>query len=258
MTGEMAEFIIPSSVRRWLPLAFLVALIALAYGFGLQKYFSLQMIAENHVRVENYVSENLALALALFTLVYIIVVALSLPGAAVLSIIGGYLFGVLISVPVTIITATLGSIVVFRIVKTSAGAAMAEKASPFVKRLTQGFADDAFNYLLFLRLAPVFPFFAVNAVAGLARVNTITFITATFFGIMPGAVAFAYLGRGLGSVIEMQMKLHEACVAEKGAALCPFEISSSSLITPPLLMAFAGLAVVALIPVALKSWKRQT
>ncbi|MDE2385375.1 MAG: TVP38/TMEM64 family protein [Alphaproteobacteria bacterium] len=256
MTSSPAHAPAPrAGLKRWLPLVLLGALMALAYGLGLQRYLTLQSMAEHQALLQDYVTRNLVLALLAFALIYIVVVALSLPGAAVLSILGGFVFGWALSAPVTVVAATIGAVAVFKIVQTSLGAAVAERAGPFVQRLSRGFEEDAFNYLLFLRLVPAFPFFAVNAVAGLTRMDVRSFALATLIGIIPGSIAFAWLGRGLGSVIEAQRSLHEACVAAKGAAACPFEISASSLITPQLLWAFAILGLVALIPVALKKWK---
>jgi uncharacterized membrane protein YdjX (TVP38/TMEM64 family) len=83
-----------------------------------------------------------------------------------------------------------------------------------------------------------------------------TFAIGTLIGIIPGSFAFAWLGRGLGSVIDAQRTTHDACVAQSGVANCPFEISASSLITKELLIAFAILGLVSLIPVALKKWKK--
>ena len=244
-----------SPLRRWLPLILLAGLIAVAYALGLQKYFSLEAIAQNHAALEDYVRDNLMVAVFFYVAIYIGVVALSLPGAGLLSIAGGFIFGWALSGTVTIFAATIGAIIVFQIVKTSLGAAIAERAGPFVKKLSAGFANDAFNYLLFLRLVPAFPFFAINAVAGLVRVDLRTYALATLIGIIPGSYAFAWLGRGLGSIIEAQTKAHDVCVAAKGLANCPFEISASSLITPQLLIALAVLGLVSLIPVALKKWK---
>jgi uncharacterized membrane protein YdjX (TVP38/TMEM64 family) len=258
MTENAPQVSKHKTLRQWLPLVVLAALVALAYSFGLQKYISLQVIAENQTLLLDYVRDHLLLALLIYVAVYIVVVALSLPGAGILSIVGGFIFGWALSAPVTVVAATIGATIVFQIVKTSLGATMAEKAGPFVKRLSDGFTKDAFNYLLFLRLVPAFPFFAVNAVAGIARVSLRTFVIATFFGIIPGSIAFAWLGRGLGSVIDAQTTAHNLCVAEKSLAACPFEISASALITPQLLIAFCVLGAVALIPVGLKKWKSAT
>jgi uncharacterized membrane protein YdjX (TVP38/TMEM64 family) len=125
-----------------------------------------------------------------------------------------------------------------------------------VQKLSRGFADDAFNYLLFLRLVPAFPFFVVNAVAGLCNVRLATFVAATVLGIIPGAVAFAYLGTGLGSVLAAQRQAHDACVAIKGTAKCSLSFDSSALVTRELLLAFAVMGLVALIPVLLRRFRK--
>lgn len=243
--------------RQWLPAIVLVCLIALAYGFGLHRHVSLVALAEHREQLRQYVDSHLLLSILAFMAGYIAIVALSIPGAAVLSIAGGFLFGWVISVPVTITAAVTGAIIVFQIVRTSLGAALAERAGPLVQRVSEGFAENAFSYLLFLRLAPVFPFFMVNAVAGLCRVPLKTFIIATAIGIIPGSLAFALLGAGLDDVINTQRAAFEACATANGPENCSFSLEVSSLVTRELLLAFAGLGLVALIPVALKYFKRK-
>jgi uncharacterized membrane protein YdjX (TVP38/TMEM64 family) len=241
--------------RQWMPLALLAALIAGAYTLGLQRYLTLESLVENHASLQAFVSDNFILAVAIYAAVYILVVALSLPAAGLLSIVGGFVFGWLVSAPVTVIAATIGAVIVFQIVKTSLGKTLAERAGPFVTKLSDGFAKDSFNYLLFLRLVPAFPFFAVNAVAGLCRVDLKTFVTATIIGIIPGSFAFAWLGRGLGSLIESQQRAFDICVAAQGAANCHLKLSVTDLVTKEILIAFALLGVVALIPVVLRKLK---
>lgn len=246
----------PGSLRRWLPVLALAALIAAAYLAGLHRHLSLTALAEHREALRGFVGSHLLLALAAYAALYVAIVALSLPGAAVMSIAGGFLFGWVLSAPVTVVAATIGAVIVFQIVRTSLGAALAERAGPMVKRLSAGFAADAFHYLLFLRLAPVFPFFIVNAVAGLVNVKLPTFIVATVIGIIPASIAFALLGAGLDGVIAAQLAAHEACVAAQGNQNCTFSLDVSALVTTELLLAFAGLGVVALIPVALRRWRR--
>jgi uncharacterized membrane protein YdjX (TVP38/TMEM64 family) len=242
-------------LKRWTPLVVLAVLIALAYALGLHRYFTFGTLIENRVALQTFVERNFFSAVLAYALIYVTVVALSLPAAGLLSIVGGFIFGWLVSAPVTVIAATIGAVIVFQVVKTSLGSAIAERAGPFVTKLSNGFSKDAFNYLLFLRLVPAFPFFAVNAVAGLARVDIKIFIFATLVGIIPGSFAFAWLGRGLDSIIQAQGAAHDTCVAAKSAAECPIEFSPSALVTSELLFAFAVLGIVALIPVALKKWK---
>jgi len=244
-----------AAVRRWLPAAVLVGLVAMAYVLGLHRHISLSALAENRDALHGFVTDHLFLALIAYMAIYVLLVALSVPGAAVMSIAGGFLFGWMISVPATITAAVIGSIIVFQIVKTSLGATLAERAGPLVKKVSTRFARDAFHYLLFLRLAPVFPFFMVNAVAGLCRVRLRTFVLATIIGIIPASFAFALLGSGLDEVIDVQLASHQACIAEKGAGNCMFNLDASALLSPELLIAFGGLALVALLPIALKHWR---
>ncbi len=255
MTSSQPQPSQPSAFNRWLPVGVLLILIGLAYFTGLHRYLSFAAIAEHRDLLKSFVAHHLIAAVAIYMAVYIVVVALSLPGAAILSIAGGFLFGWALSAPITVVAATAGAIIVFQIVKTSLGAVVAERAGPFVNKLSAGFAKDAFNYLLFLRLVPAFPFFAVNAVAGLCRIDLRTFISATIIGIIPGSIAFAWLGTGLDSIIDAQAQLYNQCVSTRGSENCAYEFDAGALITREILIAFAALGVVALIPVALKRWK---
>jgi uncharacterized membrane protein YdjX (TVP38/TMEM64 family) len=233
----------------------LAGLLGLGYAFGLHHYFTLQSIAEHRAALAEYTANHLALTVAAFIAVYTVAVAVSFPGASILTVLAGLLFGWALGGVAAITAATLGATIVFQIAKSSFGDVLAKKAGPFLNRISTGFADDAFNYLLFLRLVPAFPFWLVNIAPALANVKLRTFIVTTFLGIIPGTFAFSFVGAGLNSVITAQQISHDQCVTAKSAAECPFELSLSSLITTELLLAFAALGVVALIPVALKKWK---
>ena len=136
-----------------------------------------------------------------------------------------------------------------------AGAALAEKSGPFVQKLSKGFAENAFSLLLFLRLTPVFPFWAVNAVAGLSRIPLNTFIAATALGIIPASFAFALIGSGLDGVIDDQLMAFKLCAAENGAANCHLSLSASALVSPELLWGLTGLGLVSLLPLLLRWWR---
>jgi uncharacterized membrane protein YdjX (TVP38/TMEM64 family) len=233
----------------------LLALLGLGYGLGLHRFLTLTSIAENRATLAAYTSENLLLSLAAFVVVYAAAVAVSFPGASILTILSGLIFGWLAGGLAALVAATTGATIVFQIAKSSFGDVLAKKAGPFLNKLSAGFADDAFNYLLFLRLVPAFPFWLVNIAPALANVKLRTFVITTCVGIIPGTFAFAFVGAGLDSIITAQQAAHAQCVAQKSAADCPFELSVSSLVTPQLLLAFAALGVVALIPVFLKKWK---
>lgn len=241
------------SMRRLLPLIVLASLIALAFWFDLHTYLTLATVAENREALTGFVAGNIVAAVLTFVAVYIVVVALSLPGGALLTITGGFLFGPWLGGIATITGATIGATIIFLIAKTSFGEPLAQRAGPWLEKLRTGFQKDALSYLLFLRLVPAFPFWLVNLAPAVLGVGLGTYFVGTFFGIMPGSLAFSFVGAGLDSIIEVQQQAYNACIAAKGAeGGCRFELDPGSLLTPEILIAFAALGVVALIPVVLR------
>jgi uncharacterized membrane protein YdjX (TVP38/TMEM64 family) len=246
----------PASIwRRLIGPVILVALLLAGYALGLHRYLTLESLALNRAALAAFTSSHLVAALIIFILVYALAVAVSFPGASILTIVAGLLFGWAFGGVAAIIAATLGAMVVFQIAKSSFGDVLIKRAGPFLGRINAGFQEDAFNYLLFLRLVPAFPFWLVNIAPALANVKFRTFAITTLIGIIPGTFAYAFVGAGLDSILNAQNAVHAQCIAEKSIAECPFELSVGSLITPQLLLAFAALGVVAIIPVIFKKWK---
>jgi len=248
----------PPAYRRWLAPAAIVALMALGYVLGLQEYISLSALASHRDMLRGFTASHGLLAIAIFASIYVLAVSLSFPGATALTVVGGFLFGWLWGGFAAMASATMGASVIFMIARSSFGETLAQRGGPALARLRRGFSNDAFNYLLFLRLVPLFPFWLVNLASALTGMRLRTFAAATAIGIIPGTFAFAFLGEGLDSILDAQAKAHAACVAEKGADNCAFDLSVSSLVTTEMLVAFAALGLVALIPVGLKKWKSGT
>jgi len=241
------------SLRRSLPLIILAALIALAFYFDLDRYISLQTVAENRNALMEFVAANWLVAALAFIAIYIAVVALSLPGGALMTITSGFLFGPLIGGLVAVIGATIGATIIFLIAKTSFGEPLAARAGPWLEKLRDGFQKDAMSYLLFLRLVPAFPFWLVNLAPALLGVGLSTYAIGTFVGIIPGTFAFAFVGAGLDSIIAAQQASYDACIADQGIdGGCAFALDPGSLLTPEILLAFAALGVVALIPIVVR------
>lgn len=237
--------------RRWWPLALLVVVAVGVYASGAYEKVSLATIAEHRDRLQDVVSQHWLVALAGFGLIYVATVALSIPGAALLTMLGGFLFGWLAGGLLVVVAATAGATLIFLVARTSLGDVLVRRAGPRLNALARGFRDDAFNYLLFLRLVPLFPFWLVNIAPALFDVRLSTFVAATSIGIVPGTFAFAFLGSGLDSIIADQKAAHEACVAS-GREGCAISLEAGALLTPELIIAFAALGVVALIPVAVR------
>ncbi len=249
-----------SALKRWLPLAILVALMALAFATGWHKLLSFKTIGLNYEAFKAFISENLLASLFIYVAAYIAVVALSLPGALIMTLAGGLLFGWQIGAPATVIAATAGAAIIFMIAKTTLGAALAAKAGPWLSKLRDGFQENALSYLLFLRLVPAFPFFIVNLAPALLGVPLGTFVLGTGLGIIPATVVFSIAGSSLGHVVEAQNAAYKQCVAEAPATVetrCTYTFDPSALVTKEILITFALLGLVALIPVALKAWSKR-
>lgn len=242
---------------RWLPVAALLGIMVLAIAMGWHRYLSFATIGLNYEAMRSFIAGNLAVSLLAYVAIYVAVVALSLPGALILTLAGGLLFGWQIGAPAAVVGATAGATLLFLIVKTSLGTALAERAGPWVAKLRAGFQENALSYLLFLRLVPAFPFFIVNLVPAVLGVRLPTFVIGTALGILPGSFAYSLAGSGLGSVVEAQNAIYRTCLAEQGPAACVYTLDTSALVTRELVLAFAVLGLVALIPVAIKLWSKR-
>lgn len=246
-------------LRRLWPLGLLLAGAVFVFAMGWQTYLSLESLAENRVALARTIDANLPLALLVFTALYAVTVALSLPGGAALTLAGGLLFGWFLGGVASVIGATLGAAVVFLAARSALSDFVTAKAGPWLERFRQGFQEDAFHYLLFLRLVPLFPFWLVNLAPALLGVSFTTYLAATFLGIIPGTFAYSIAGNGLDSVIEAQQAAHQSCLAKMGAGgqeSCPYTLDPGALLTPELFAGLVALGLVALVPVLVK-WLRR-
>jgi uncharacterized membrane protein YdjX (TVP38/TMEM64 family) len=247
-------------LKRLWPLLALAAATIFVLAMGWHRYLTIQALAENRDALRAYIGAHMLLSIAMFVAIYAVAVALSLPGGAVLTLAGGLLFGWLVGGIASIAAATIGASVVFIIARTALGDLLAARAGPLLTRFREGFQQDAFSYLLFLRLVPIFPFWLVNLAPGLLGVSFATYLATTFLGIIPGTFAYALAGNGLDSVIAAQQAQHQSCLAKIGAGgqeSCPYALDPGALLTPELIAGLVALGLVALVPVAVK-WFRRT
>ena len=189
---------------RLTPLAIIVAITAVALAMGWHRELSLAALLERRAGIEAFVSQHWIAALAAYTALYLAITALSLPCASFLTIFGGLIFGALIAAAATLVGATAGATIIFLIAKSAVGGWLIRRAGPRVEKVAAGFRADAFNYLLFLRLVPFFPFWLVNLVPALVGVRLRTFVIASALGMIPGTLAYAFFGAGLDSAIKAQ------------------------------------------------------
>jgi uncharacterized membrane protein YdjX (TVP38/TMEM64 family) len=189
-------------LRRLLPVAVLLLGLALFLLFDLERYFSFEMLSRHHAELASWVGGNVALAALVFVLLYALVVAFSLPIAVVITPFGGFLFGIWLGALLSIVGATLGSVALFLAARTAFQDLFRARAGATLARLEDGFRRNSFNYLLFLRLVPAFPFWLVNIVPALLGMRLGPYAVATLIGIVPGAVVYAGVGASFGKLIE--------------------------------------------------------
>ncbi|HET6376036.1 MAG TPA: TVP38/TMEM64 family protein, partial [Methylocella sp.] len=231
-------------LKRLWPLALLITAAALVFAMGWDRYLGMDFLVENRAALRSYIEDRLFLSLAVFVAVYIGVVALSLPGGAVLTLAGGLLFGWLVGGLASILAATVGASIVFLVARSALGDVLAARTGSRLSRFREGFREDAFSYLLFLRLVPIFPFWFVNLAPGLLGVNFAPYVAATILGIIPGTFAFALAGRGLDSVIEAQQVQYQSCLAKAGAGgqeSCEYMFDPGAVLTPELIAGLVAL-----------------
>ncbi|MFO0700880.1 MAG: TVP38/TMEM64 family protein [Nitrospira sp.] len=211
-----------------LAIGILLAIGAFFY-FDLGRFLTLAALKENRDSLLAFTDANFSVAVAVFIGTYVLVAGLSLPGAVILTLAGGFAFGAELATLFINVGATTGATLAFLTARYVFRDTVEQKFGKWLGPFQEGFSKNAFSYLLTLRLIPLFPFFVVNLVSGLTRVSVGTYITATAIGIIPGSFVYAYAGRQLGTINSLK------------------EIAS-----PQVIGAFILLGLLALVPVIYK------
>jgi uncharacterized membrane protein YdjX (TVP38/TMEM64 family) len=241
-------------VRRLMPVAAIAVATALVYANGWHREISLENLIRHRAVIDQFIDDHYVAAISVFVAIYIAAVAMSIPGAVLLTVSGGALFGGLIGGLAAIAGATIGATIIFEIACTACAGSVLQRAGPRAARIAEGFREHAFSYLLFLRLVPLFPFCLVNIAPALVGVPLGTFVAATGIGIVPATFAFAMFGAGLDSVIAAQEAVFRGCIAA-GRTDCHLDFDGSAAITPELAAAVFALCVAALVPIAVRRWR---
>jgi uncharacterized membrane protein YdjX (TVP38/TMEM64 family) len=210
---------------------------AMALGLDLQPV--LELLREHHSWLLGFVTGAPILASLLFMVIYAAAVAISVPGVAVLTVIGGYLFGWFHGTVLVLIAATVGASAVFLLTRSAFGNRLRVRAGPAVQRFAAGFRRNALSYGFVLNVVPFFPYALIILVPAVCGVPLLTFVAGMFLGLVPGTFLFAGLGDGLDHVLA------------SGAPLRP-----TSFLTPEIVLSLSGLAALSLLPMAWRSLRR--
>ena len=224
------------ALKRLWPVAALIVAVAALVAFGPDNAAVFATLRAYREAIDVLIVENAVLAGLGYMVIYAVAIAFSVPGGAMMTIIGAFLFGWQLAAVYVVFAATIGATALFLIARSAVGNRLHERAGPWMQKMEAGFQENALWYLLMLRLIPLFPFFVVNLVPAFLGVTLRTYVIGTFFGIIPGTIVFALAGSGLASVL-----------ANEDA-----EFDLSSVLTPEVVAALVGLALLALIPVVYK------
>ncbi|MBK2125265.1 TVP38/TMEM64 family protein [Fangia hongkongensis] len=196
------------------------------------------MLADNYQNLQGFTQQHYFISVVIFMLAYILIVAFSIPGATLMTLLGGFLFGVIFGGIWVVLSATIGATITYLAVKTAFAEALKEKAHGSIQKMRDGFRENEFNYLIFLRLLPIFPFFIINIAAGVLGVSLRAFFIGTLLGIIPGSFIYAWVGSGLGFALS------------QGES-----INMKIIFAPQILLPIIGLAILSIIPIVYKKLK---
>lgn len=223
------------SLARLTPVLILVAGLIAFFAFDLDRHISLGALKENRQLLADWVRDTGLLAYVVYVLAYAVLIALSAPVGALLTITGGFLFGPWLGGALTVVGATLGATALFLAARYAFADLLRQKAGAAIGRMEAGFNENALSYMLFLRLIPAFPFVLVNLVPAFLGVSLTTYVLGTALGIIPGTFVYASLGDGFSAIVEQGGDIDLGIIFE-----------------PRFLLPIVGLGVLALLPVLYK------
>lgn len=212
----------------------IVFVVGLYYMLGLSEFLTLEMVKEKKDMLLSFVENAPVVSALIFAGIYFLTVVMSLPFAAALSLLAGFLFGVAFGSILVVSVASLGALCIFIFARFFFGEIFLEKYGKHITRINNAMSENGFFAILFLRLVPLFPFFLVNIAPAFTRIKTRDFFLATLVGIIPGSIVYVNAGKQLGDIMSVR-----------------------DIFSPQLLGAFALLGVLALLPALYKFLRKK-
>ena len=188
------------NLKKILILSVVVVAVALFFYLDLQRFLTLEALKANRQLLADYYAAHTVGTVAAFMVIYILQTALSLPGAAILSLAAGAIFGALAGTVYAVVAATVGATLAFLVTRYLLRDAILKRFGAKLEGLNRELEQRGWNYLLFLRLVPLFPFFLINLAAGLTRLPLRVFVAGTLVGIIPGGFVFVNAGASLATI----------------------------------------------------------
>jgi uncharacterized membrane protein YdjX (TVP38/TMEM64 family) len=226
--------------KRLLPLSLIITGLFLFFFFDLHYYFTFDSLKMHHDYLLHHVEQHYVMSFLIFMAAYVVLVAISFPGATILSLVGGFLFGTWLGTLYVVIAATVGATLVFLAARSAFHEFFQARAHGMVEKLKSNLEENAFSYLLFLRLVPVFPFFVINVVPALVNIPLRIYIASTFLGIIPGALVYVSVGSGLNHLFAMNQSPNMSIIFEWN-----------------ILLPILALSILSLVPLIYKKYRRR-
>jgi uncharacterized membrane protein YdjX (TVP38/TMEM64 family) len=227
-------------LRRSAPRLIVLTGLVLVFATGLNRYLSLETLATKRHELQAFVHLHPVGSLLTYAALYVAVVGLSIPGALILTMSGGFLFGPLVGTTAAVIGASTGATLMFLVARSALGDILRRRAQAggMVRKLEQGIRENAFSYMLVMRLVPAIPFWLVNIAAGCVRIPFRTYVVATVVGIIPSTFVYSSMGAGLGHVFD------------RGETP-----NMRILFDPQVYLPLFGLALLSLLPILVHTWR---
>jgi len=188
----------PMNPSRIALLIFIAALIAAFFSFDLQSYLTLETLKTQQAAIASYRNDHPGMAVAVYALIYVAVTGLSLPGAAILTLAGGAVFGLLWGTLIVSFASSIGATLAFLAARFLFRDAVKAKFGDRLQAIDAGIAKEGGLYLFTLRLVPAFPFFVINLAMGLTHLKTSTFYWVSQIGMLAGTLVYVNAGTQLG------------------------------------------------------------
>jgi pyruvate/2-oxoglutarate dehydrogenase complex dihydrolipoamide dehydrogenase (E3) component/uncharacterized membrane protein YdjX (TVP38/TMEM64 family) len=186
--------------KQWLVLGLLMLAIVAFFSFDLGRYFSLDYVKAAQARWALWYAQSPALVLGGYFALYVAVAALSLPGAAILTLLGGALFGFWIGLVLVSFASSIGATLAMLAARFALGEGLRQRFGNKLADIDRGIARDGAFYLFALRLVPAFPFFVVNLLMGLTKIGVAPFYAVSQLGMLPGTAVYVFAGTKLAQI----------------------------------------------------------
>lgn len=178
----------------------IIAAIAFFFYFDLGRYFTLDYLKQSHEQFTRIYSQHQIAVIAAYMMIYIIITALSLPGAAIMTLAGGGLFGLVTGSIVVSFASTIGATLACLVSRFLLRDWVQHKFADRLKTINEGIEKEGGFYLLSLRLVPLFPFFVINLVMGITKIPILTYYWVSQLGMLPATIIFVNAGKELAKI----------------------------------------------------------